>query len=553
MPAGARRAGFLVLGNFRVIKRYNNADAYALSVGHLADRLRGGEAVPDRLAGARGRRSLSPSGQKLQQLLTARGFYSGDIDGNIGSGSREAIKNYQLAIGVRPDGVETRGCCSCWKPNGKLVAVALKASGRGRRAMKARIAMTAKPCAHCADHVRRRLSPGRERRRRRLLAVVASSDQTQASTTSGNRTAASSAACSARPAAGPALNAGPVQPVPVRARPVVYGDLRPAEQAVAARQEAAGRKPAQPSEPPLADGRSRSRRTPRPGRFWSSATLLAGGLAWGLDQDACRRAEARRRSTSRTTHPGWSATTSTTGTSQLPDILNSEKPDIVVGIFGGNDRQQMRIGSQRLADPLRHLGEDLCPARRRHRRHAQGLWPAVLLGQRAAGRRTPAMSATWPTSTASTSRASRRAAASSSTSGTASPTPDGQYIGWGPDIDGQVRQLRTSDGINFTRAGRLKLAFYVEREIRRKTGIGAGTVDLVPRPASRARSRSDRTARSGWSARSSRCRTRCPAASDTLAGAPEPLVYDPTTARSRPPPPPTPEPSVAAPTIVRTW
>ena len=91
-------------------------------------------------------------------------------------------------------------------------------------------------------------------------------------------------------------------------------------------------------------------------------------------------------------------------------------------------------------------------------------------------------------------------------------------------------QLRTTDGINFTRAGRLKLAFYVEREMRRKTGTRRSAPwTSSPRPATRARSRSDRTARSGWSARSSRCRTRLPGASDTLAGAPEPMVYDPTT------------------------
>ena len=56
---------------------------------------------------------------------------------------------------------------------------------------------------------------------------------------------------------------------------------------------------------------------------------------------------------------------------------------------------------------------------------------------------------------------------------------DGQYIASGPDIDGQTRALRTPDGVNFTRAGRLKLSFYVEREIRRKTGTGFGTVDLA--------------------------------------------------------------------------
>ena len=55
---------------------------------------------------------------------------------------------------------------------------------------------------------------------------------------------------------------------------------------------------------------------------------------------------------------------------------------------------------------------------------------------------------------------------------------NGNYTSSGPDVDGQLRALRTSDGINFTRAGRLKLAFYVEREIRKQTGIGTGAVDL---------------------------------------------------------------------------
>ena len=97
-------------------------------------------------------------------------------------------------------------------------------------------------------------------------------------------------------------------------------------------------------------------------------------------------------STSPTMLRAWSAPTATTGTSSFTEILNTEKPDIVVGMFGANDRQQMKISNQRLADPLGQLGEDLCPARRRHRRYAQGLWPAVLLGQRSAGRRAPAVS-----------------------------------------------------------------------------------------------------------------------------------------------------------------
>lgn len=40
-PAGSGGPAFLMLRNFEVIKRYNNADSYALAVGHLADRLKG--------------------------------------------------------------------------------------------------------------------------------------------------------------------------------------------------------------------------------------------------------------------------------------------------------------------------------------------------------------------------------------------------------------------------------------------------------------------------------------------------------------------------------
>jgi len=44
---------------------------------------------------------------------------------------------------------------------------------------------------------------------------------------------------------------------------------------------------------------------------------------------------------------------------------------------------------------------------------------------------------------------------------------DGDFANYGPDVAGQVRRLRTGDGLHFTKAGARKLAHYVEREIRR--------------------------------------------------------------------------------------
>ena len=43
----------------------------------------------------------------------------------------------------------------------------------------------------------------------------------------------------------------------------------------------------------------------------------------------------------------------------------------------------------------------------------------------------------------------------------------GKYSNFGPDYEGQMRRLRSSDGVFFTKYGAFKLAHYVEREIRR--------------------------------------------------------------------------------------
>ncbi|WP_037083508.1 MULTISPECIES: DUF459 domain-containing protein [unclassified Rhizobium] len=54
----------------------------------------------------------------------------------------------------------------------------------------------------------------------------------------------------------------------------------------------------------------------------------------------------------------------------------------------------------------------------------------------------------------------------------------GDFIVTGSDINGQQVRLRTSDGINLTEAGRRKLAFYVEKPVRRILGIQTSP-DLV--------------------------------------------------------------------------
>src|SRR5215468_10895863 len=44
---------------------------------------------------------------------------------------------------------------------------------------------------------------------------------------------------------------------------------------------------------------------------------------------------------------------------------------------------------------------------------------------------------------------------------------DGDFAMEGPDFEGQIRRLRTADGVYFTKAGAVKIASYVDRELRR--------------------------------------------------------------------------------------
>lgn len=106
-PGGKAGPGFLMLRNFFVLKRYNNADKYALTVGHLADRIKGGKPFVQKWP--RGYKSLSePERKEVQTKLLSLGFYKGEIDGNIGSGSRKAIKAWQERVGMTPDGFPSR-------------------------------------------------------------------------------------------------------------------------------------------------------------------------------------------------------------------------------------------------------------------------------------------------------------------------------------------------------------------------------------------------------------------------------------------------------------
>ncbi len=99
-PAGA--PAFRVFHNFDVIKRYNNADSYAIAVGHLSDRLRGGPPLPGLFSSER---PLTLTERvELQERLTEAGFDTGGTDGNVGPRTIQAIRAFQGSRGLPQTG-----------------------------------------------------------------------------------------------------------------------------------------------------------------------------------------------------------------------------------------------------------------------------------------------------------------------------------------------------------------------------------------------------------------------------------------------------------------
>lgn len=100
-PAGAYGPAFLVSENFKVIRLYNTSDLYALFVGHLSDRIRGGGdfAQPWKSFAQPRTRTV----HDLQVRLKALGYPMDKTDGKIGSNTRKQIGLYQKNNGISVD------------------------------------------------------------------------------------------------------------------------------------------------------------------------------------------------------------------------------------------------------------------------------------------------------------------------------------------------------------------------------------------------------------------------------------------------------------------
>ncbi len=102
MPMGWQGPGFLAFPNHMAIRAYNNSTSYALAVGLLADRIGGGGPIVQAWPADQ---PISLDDRKAaQQALASLGFYAGEVDGLLGTGTRKAARLWQQSEHLPADG-----------------------------------------------------------------------------------------------------------------------------------------------------------------------------------------------------------------------------------------------------------------------------------------------------------------------------------------------------------------------------------------------------------------------------------------------------------------
>ena len=107
LPAGSHGPAFMLLHNFNVVLKYNNAATYALAVCYLAGQIKGDPQIL--AAWPRGDQPMTRDERMAFQTdLKTLGFDPGAIDGVLGHQVRAALRAYQSARGLPADGYPTQ-------------------------------------------------------------------------------------------------------------------------------------------------------------------------------------------------------------------------------------------------------------------------------------------------------------------------------------------------------------------------------------------------------------------------------------------------------------
>lgn len=163
----------------------------------------------------------------------------------------------------------------------------------------------------------------------------------------------------------------------------------------------------------------------------------------------------------------------------LPAYIAETKPSLIIISLGANERQQMAIGGEKekfrtdrwLAEYTRRTGTFAALAR-------VDKTPLLWVGM-------PPFQSTSMTADMVTLNGIFRTE-TEKVGGTfvdiwdGFVDEDGKFVMTGSDINGQQVRLRGSDGINLTKAGKRKLAFYVEKDIRKLLGDATASAQDIP-------------------------------------------------------------------------
>lgn len=158
---------------------------------------------------------------------------------------------------------------------------------------------------------------------------------------------------------------------------------------------------------------------------------------------------------------------------RVAEIVAAERPAVVVALFGANDRQQMRIGNAREAFRSEAWTREYT-ARTASFASVVSVddIPFVWVGT------PPFRSSKTSADMLAFNEIYRKVAADVGAEfidvWEGFVDESGAFTITGPDISGQPVKLRAGDGINFTQAGKRKLAFYTEKTLKRLLGE-AGT------------------------------------------------------------------------------
>ncbi|URK87017.1 DUF459 domain-containing protein [Rhizobium sp. RCAM05350] len=163
----------------------------------------------------------------------------------------------------------------------------------------------------------------------------------------------------------------------------------------------------------------------------------------------------------------------------LPAYIVETKPSLIIISLGANERQQMSIDGQKekfgsdrwLAEYTRRTGALAALARKEK---TPLLWVGMSPFQ------STSMTADMVTLNGIFRTEAEKVGGTFVDIWDGFVDESGKFVMTGSDINGQQVRLRGADGINLTKAGKRKLAFYVEKDIRKLLGDAAASAQDIP-------------------------------------------------------------------------